>query len=70
MSAWNPFPKENPICSGDYLCWCETPSESGLSRTRPCIIYWSLINGGWKCTGMIVRYWMLLPEPPGGGDAD
>lgn len=70
MSAWIPYLKENPICSGAYLCWVETPTESGLSRKDMRVIYWSQYDGGWKVKGSIVRYWRELPEPPGGGDAD
>jgi len=66
MKPWFGHPVVKPARSGDYLCWVETPTESGLSRFDMKVIYWSEYAGGWRINGSIVRYWQILPEPPGG----
>lgn len=70
MRPWFGFPVVHPPCSDSYLCFVETPTESGLSRKDLKVVYWSQYDGGWKIRDSIVRYWQTLPEPPEGGDAE
>ena len=66
MKPWFEFPTVKPNSSGDYLCLVEVPGDGGLSRKRLQILGWFNTKGGWNCTGMIVRGWQQLPDPPEG----
>lgn len=70
MSNWSKFPESFPSQTGNYLCFVEVPSVGGSSIGVTRILGWYWEKGRWDCSGMIVRYWMPLPEPPEGGDAD
>ena len=67
MKPWFGYPAVHPPETGVYLCWVEAPTERGLSRFDMKVLFWSQLNGGWHTKDCIVRYWQILPEPPGGG---
>ena len=64
MNEWRKYPVTFPNETGKYLCFVEIPSDGGSSSFKTYILGWYQFKGHWDCSGMIVRYWMPLPDEP------
>lgn len=64
MSNWTKFPESFPAQTGNYLCFVEIPQDGGGSTSETRILGWYRDSRRWESVGMIVRYWMPLPDAP------